>query len=219
MSALLAGLTVLIIGDSHMSTPDYLITTLHDDLMNKGAVVYSFGACGVAAGEWMVKTQSSCGGAERIKDGPVEVKSGQDAMTRPFNELVKTYKPNLVVVVNADTMASYNQPELQKNWIWQQVSRLTKGIKKNEVSCVWVGPAWGTEGGKFGKTYARAKEMSGYLSEIVSPCTYVDSLSFSQPGEWGTIDGQHFDGAGYKSWGSAIGNFISSPTVLKTIKH
>jgi hypothetical protein len=27
MSALLAGLTVLIIGDSHMSTPDYLITT------------------------------------------------------------------------------------------------------------------------------------------------------------------------------------------------
>jgi len=62
----------------------------------------------------MVKTQSSCGGAERIKDGRVEVKSGQDAMTRPFNELVKTYKPNLVVVVNADTMASYNQPELQK---------------------------------------------------------------------------------------------------------
>jgi hypothetical protein len=36
------------------------------------------------------------------------VKTGQDAMTRPFNELVKTYKPNLVVVVNGDTMASYS---------------------------------------------------------------------------------------------------------------
>jgi len=218
MSALLAGLTVLIIGDSHMSTPDYLITTLHDDLMSKGAVVYSFGACGVAAGDWMVKSQSPCGGAARIKDGPVEVKTGQDAVTRPFNELVKTYKPNLVVVVNGDTMASYAAPELPKTWIWQQVSRLTKGVKNNAVGCVWVGPAWGTEGGKFNKTFARAKEMSGYLSEIVAPCTYIDSLTMSKPGEWASSDGQHFDLAGYKAWGAAIGNAISSPAVLQTIK-
>jgi lysophospholipase L1-like esterase len=87
------------------------------------------------------------------------------------------------------------------------------------VSCVWVGPAWGTEGGKFNKTYARAKEMSGYLSEIVAPCTYIDSLSLSKPGEWGTIDGQHFDGAGYKSWGSAIGNAIATPAILNSIKR
>jgi len=140
-------------------------------------------------------------------------------MTRPFNELVKTYKPNLVVVVNGDTMAGYTQPELQKTWIWQQVSRLTKGVKNNGVACVWVGPAWGTEGGKFNKTYARAKEMSGYLSEIVAPCTYVDSLKLSQPGEWGSIDGQHFDNAGYKSWGTAIGNAISTPAIINTIKR
>ncbi|WP_339937684.1 SGNH/GDSL hydrolase family protein [Undibacterium luofuense] len=219
MSALLAGLTVLVIGDSHMSTPDYLITTLHNDLMKKGAVVYSFGACGVAAGEWMVKTQSSCGGAERIKDGPVVVKEGQEAMTRPFNEMVKTYKPNLVVIVNGDTMAGYNQPELQKTWIWQQVSRLTKGVKNNNVACVWVGPAWGAEGGKFNKTFARAQEMSNYLAEITAPCTYVDSLKMSKPGEWGSTDGQHLDIAGYKSWGEAIGNAIVTPEILKTIKR
>lgn len=219
MSAILAGLTVLIIGDSHMSTPDYLITTLHDDLMSKGAVVYSFGACGVAAGDWMVKTQSSCGGAVRLKDGPVEVKTGPDSASRPFNELVKTYKPNLVVVVNGDTMAAYNQPTLPKTWIWQQVSRLTKGIKNNGVACAWVGPAWGTEGGPFNKTFARAQEMSTYLSEIVAPCTFIDSTTMSKKAEWPTTDGQHFTTTGYKAWGAAIGNAIAVPAVLQSIKR
>ncbi len=218
MSALLAGLTVLIIGDSHMSTPDYLITTLHDDLMKKGATVYSFGACGVAAGDWMVKSQSPCGGAERIKDGPVVQKTGQDAMTRPFKELVKTYKPNLVVVINGDTMASYSSPELPKTWIGQQVTRLTKGVKDTGVACAWVGPAWGTEGGKFNKTFARAKEMSGYLSDIVAPCVYIDSLTLSKQGEWNSSDGQHFDVAGYKAWGTGIGNAITSSAVMQQLK-
>lgn len=218
MSALLAGLTVLIIGDSHLSTPGYLITTLHDDLAAKGAQVYTYGACGVAAGEWMLKTPSPCGAAIREKSGPVKKLTGAAAITKPFPELVKTHKPNLVVVVNGDTMAAYNQPSLSKTWIWQQVSTLTKGIKASGTSCVWVGPAWGTEGGKFGKTYARAQEMSQYLSEISAPCTYIDSTKLSRQGEWGTIDGQHFNAAGYKSWGAAIGNAIAAPAVLQTIK-
>lgn len=219
MSALLAGLTVLIIGDSHLSTPGYLISTLHDDLTSKGAEVYTYGACGVAAGEWMLKTQPPCGGAMRAKTGPVKVLSGAAATTKPLPELVKTYKPNLVVVVNGDTMAAYNQPAMSKTWIWQQVSTLTKGIKASGTSCVWVGPAWGTEGGKFGKTFARAKEMSTYLAEIVAPCTYIDSQTMSRQGEWGTIDGQHFTSAGYKSWGAAIGNAIAAPAVLQNIKR
>ena len=41
MNALLAGLTILVIGDSHMVTSGYLITTLHDDLLAQGATVDS----------------------------------------------------------------------------------------------------------------------------------------------------------------------------------
>lgn len=219
MSALLAGLTVLIIGDSHMSTPGYLISTLHDDLTSQGAQVISMGACGVASGEWILKTHSPCGGAIRIKDEPVKVLTGKAAVTTPLPELLKTYKPNLLVVVNGDTMAGYNQPTLPKTWIWQQVSTLTKHIKSAGVACAWVGPAWGTEGGKFGKTYARAKEMSTYLSEIVAPCSYIDSLTMSGQGEWSTTDGQHFSNSGYKAWGSAIANAITAPAVLNTIKR
>jgi hypothetical protein len=219
MSALLAGLTVLIIGDSHMSTQGYLITTLHDDLMKKGATVYSYGACGVPAGDWMIKTTPSCGGAVRLNDGPVEMKTGSDSTTKPLFELVKTYHPNLIVVVNGDTMAAYNQPSLSKTWVNSQVTRLTKGIRTQGVACAWVGPAWGTEGGKFGKTYARASEMSAFLSDIVAPCTYIDSLKMSKQGEWSTIDGQHFTSTGYMAWGAAIGNAIATPEVLQNIKR
>ena len=56
MSALLAGLAVLIIGDSHMVTRDYLITTLHDDLVAEGASVDSYGMCGANAGDWVYPT-------------------------------------------------------------------------------------------------------------------------------------------------------------------
>lgn len=137
---------------------------------------------------------------------------------RPFRKLIKTYKPILVVVVNGDTMASYSSPELPKAWIGQQVTRLTKGVKDTGVACAWVGPAWGTEGGKFNKTFARAKEMSGYLSEIVAPCVYIDSLTLSKQGEWNSTDGQHFDVAGYKAWGSGIGNAITSSAVMQQLK-
>jgi len=36
-SLLLAGLTVLVIGDSHLASDGYLISTLHDGLMQQGA--------------------------------------------------------------------------------------------------------------------------------------------------------------------------------------
>jgi hypothetical protein len=218
MSALLAGLTVLVIGDSHLATPGYLISTLHDDLMNKGAVVYSYGACGVPSGAWLTKTTSPCGGAQRLADGQVEQDTAEAAATRPLGDLIKAHNPNLIVVVNGDTMAAYTKPVLPKTWVWQQVSALTKDIKKTGISCVWVGPAWGTEGGQYGKNFARVKEMSGYLSEIVAPCTYVDSLTLSKPGEWRTFDGQHFTSSGYRNWGGAIGNAIAVPEVLNAIK-
>ena len=61
MNGLLAGLVILVIGDSHMVTNDYLITTLHDDLVQQGATVNSYGMCGTNAGDWVYKTTVSCG--------------------------------------------------------------------------------------------------------------------------------------------------------------
>lgn len=220
MSLLLAGLTVLMIGDSHLTTEGFLISTLHDDLMQQGAKVYSFGACGTPAGVWMKRVQPPCGSAFRLDDGPVRMRMGEAGITTPLPELVKKYHPDLIVVVNGDTMAGYKDPTLPKSWIWEQVSTLTKGIKASGASCVWVGPTWGTEGSnKYGKNYARVQEMSNYLSEIVSPCIYLDSLKMEKPGEWDTIDGQHLTETGYQAWGTAITQEIVSADVLSKIKH
>ncbi len=221
MSLLLAGLTVLVIGDSHLSTKDYLITTLHDELTQQGAKVYSYGACGTPSGAWMKTIQPPCGSAFRLDDGPLRLRAGEAGSTRPLPELVDKHHPDLIVVVNGDTMAGYKNPALPKTWIWNEVSILTKGIKASGASCVWVGPAWGSEGGKNGKNFTRVKEMSDFLAEIVSPCIYVNSLNMSKPGEWGTLpgDGQHFTNAGYQAWGSAISKAIVSSDILQKIKH
>jgi hypothetical protein len=219
MDLLLAGLTVLVLGDSHLATPGYLVTTLHDELAKRGAAVYSYGACGVAAGDWMHSKVSPCGGAVREAKGPVKVLSGAAAKTVPYDELYRKYRPQLVVVVMGDTMAAYDQPSLSRSWIWHQVSTLTRGIKASGASCVWVGPPWGSEGGKFGKTYGRVAEMSAYLADIVAPCAYIDSLKLSHKGEWGTIDGQHFTSAGYRAWGRALGAAIASPEILGTVRR
>lgn len=219
MDLLLAGLTVLVIGDSHLATPGYLITTLHDALERRGAVVHSYGACGVAAGDWLVAKPSPCGGAVREDKGPVRKLTGPAARTIPYPQLYDKHRPQLVVVVMGDTMAAYDQPSLSRTWIWHQVSPLTKAIKASAARCVWVGPPWGSEGGKFGKTFGRAAEMSGYLAEIVAPCIYVDSLKMSRKGEWGTIDGQHFTPKGYRAWGDAIAAAVASPEILGTLKR
>ena len=56
MSALLAGMAILVIGDSHMVTNGYLITTLHDKLVEQGATVDTYGMCGANAGDWVYPT-------------------------------------------------------------------------------------------------------------------------------------------------------------------
>lgn len=217
MSLLLAGLTVLVIGDSHM-TQDYLISTLHDELMQQGAKVYSFGACGSSPGDWLKAVQPPCGSAYRLDKGKIRNRVSEAASTRPLPDLIKQYQPNLIVVINGDTMVGYKRPVLPKTWIWDEVTSLTHAIKDSGTSCVWVGPAWGTEGGMFGKTFAKVKAMSDYLGEIVSPCTYINSLEMSSPGEWRTGDGVHFEPYGYRAWGSAITRQIISSDILQKIR-
>lgn len=48
----LAGLSILMIGDSHLASSAYLITTLHDSRTGQGAAVHSIGGCGVTASHW-----------------------------------------------------------------------------------------------------------------------------------------------------------------------
>lgn len=208
-SSLLAGLSILIIGDSHMATPNYLISGLHDDLLSKGAMVHSIGFCGANAGDWIkVSPAGSCGAAERRGKEPAQSLRGK-VSTTPIKELIAKDKPDLVLIVIGDTMAGYDKPSFPKAWVWQQTTGLTKAIAATGTQCAWIGPNWGNEGGRYGKTYAKVKQISTFLTSNVAPCSYIDSLNMSKPGEWRTTDGQHFTVAGYKVWGSAIAEAIS----------
>ena len=215
MLATLAGLSILIIGDSHLSNGGYLIDTLQDPLVQAGARVHTIGVCGSVAGDWTTVKQSDCGGAERVDKGTINF-VGSAAATKPVKQLIAAEKPDLVVIVQGDTMGGYKQPTYPRAWAYQQVTALTRDVASTGTACVWVGPAWGSEGGKYGKTFDRVKQTSEFLAANVAPCAYVDSLSFSKPGAWRTVDGQHFTDNGYKQWGSAIANAISeSPVVPK----
>lgn len=215
--SILAGMTILMIGDSHLATPDYLISTLHDDLVAQGAKVHTLGICGANAGDWLKATPGTCGGAERRGTEKAVVLGGK-AATLPISELLATDKPDLVLIVMGDTMASYTKPAFPKAWLWQQTTALTKEISANGTRCVWVGPNWGTEGGKYGKTFARVEMTSKFLSSNVAPCSYIDSLQFSKPGQWATVDGQHLTAPGYKTWSEDISKALLEAPAVKDAK-
>jgi hypothetical protein len=204
MNALLAGLTVLIIGDSHMVTRDYLITTLHDDLAAQGATVDSYGMCGANAGDWVYPAIVSCGKAERHGKESPEINRTAGTPTYQIEALIAKHKPNLIVIEMGDTMAGYGQASFPQGWIYQQVHALTGRIAARNIPCAWVGPPWGSEGSSYHKTFARVREMSEFLATAVAPCRFIDSTQFSKQGEWPTIDGQHLTSGGYKAWGADI---------------
>lgn len=209
-SSLLAGLSILIIGDSHLATPDYLIGSLHNELLAKGARVHSIGICGAQAGDWLkVSPAGTCGGAERKGGGKAVVLRGK-AATQPVAALIASEKPDLVLVVLGDTMAGYSQANFQRAWVWQQTTKLVKSIAGTGTQCAWIGPNWGSEGGKYGKTYARVEQISTLLSSNVAPCGYIDSLKLSKKGQWATVDGQHLTATGYKQWGAGIAGALET---------
>ena len=206
-ASVLAGLTLLVLGESHMSLENHLMEPLNASLVKQGASVRSIGACGASAGDWLTTKKVDCG-AEQVGNEKIRIK-GREATTTPVADLIGKYKPDLVVIVIGDTMASYDKPAFPKTWAWQSVTSLTKAIAATGTKCAWVGPAWGKEGGMYKKNDARTQLMSQFLSTNVAPCTYIDSLKFSKPGQWVTTDGQHFTVAGYKSWGNAIGDALA----------
>lgn len=204
MQAFLAGVTLLVIGDSHLLNQGSLITALHDDLTRQGAAVHSYGVCGATPSTWTYDAENNCGIASRQLKGGISRTDDASATSPSITELVDKHKPDLIMVVLGDTVAGYAQPSLSKAWIWNEVGSLTRRIKQTGAACVWVGPGWGNENGKYSKTYARVQETSDYLSTLVAPCTYIDSLKMAKPGQWQTMDGQHYTVDGYRQWSQGI---------------
>jgi len=206
MSGALAGLAILVIGDSHMAGREYLITPLHDGLEAAGASVQTYGMCGASADAWLYPMTVACGRAERHDTGPpITDTSGKPAMTWTINDLLNKHHPNLVIVELGDAMAGYGAPQMVKPWIYGQVHALTGRIAASGASCAWVGPGWGNEAQK---SAARVREFSDFLAQTVAPCLFIDSTQFSRPGQWATTDGQHFTAAGYRLWSADIVNAV-----------
>ncbi len=207
-SPILAGVTILMLGDSHFATRGYLADTLQDALILQGATVVTEAACGAPASIWASAGVPPCGAAERVGAGPLKRDISGHAHVPSLEQLLARYRPNLIIVGGGDTMAGYAQPEFPADWTGEQVTALTRRIEAANIPCVWIGPGWGTEGGPYFKTYARVRQVNGFLKAHVSPCRYIDSTEFSQPGEWPTFDGQHYTLVGYQKWGKAIDEAI-----------
>lgn len=205
IKAALAGLVILVIGDSHNAAKDFLLSSLHEALVNQGAVVDSYGVCGSQPHDWVKETELPCGRAERHNmDEPI-IDKGPKVKTWSLESLIRKHHPNLLIVELGDNMGGYGvTPTLAKDWIAFEVQEMLKPIEARKLRCVWVGPPWGTEGGASNKTFARVRELSDYLSQIVYPCRYIDSLRFSQPGQWATFDGEHLTPDSYRIWGADI---------------
>lgn len=204
MSMALAGLVILVLGDSHMAGSNYLISSLHDALVNDGASVDSYGMCGASADAWLNKTTVSCGRAERHgKAGPIADMGKQD-YTWQISDLLAKHHPNLVIVEAADAMAGYGSPQMPRAWIYEQTHALAGRIAAAGAACIWVGPVYGATNSPYHKDDQRVREVSQFLSQSVAPCKYIDSTRFAQPGQWPTTDGQHLTTTGYKAWGQDI---------------
>lgn len=213
MSAL-AGLTLLIIGDSHYVTQGYLVTQLHDQLQRPGARVVTYGACGVASGAWVSPATVPCGVAQRVGNAAPCINRSPQARSWSIDELIRQHRPHIVVVGVGDTMAGYPQRDMPRGWISEQVRSLTLRLRANQMPCIWVGPSWGSEGGPYFKNFARVREVSDFLATEVSPCQFIDSTAMSRPGEWPTFDGQHHTLPAYRRWGTAITQqIVASPLV------
>jgi|SRR5579872_3312649 len=199
MSAALAGLAILVIGDSQMMG---MLPTLHDQLEGAGATVYSYAVCGSTAQDWITPSTTSCGKLSRQDKAAaaLDMKAGP---TWNITNLIAEHHPNLIVVELGDTMAGYGG-HIELGWVHEQISGLTAKIAASHVSCVWVGPAWGQDSGPYHKSVATVQAMSQLLSQSVAPCQYIDTTTFSRPGEWQTRDGSHLEPDGYRKWAVAI---------------
>jgi hypothetical protein len=177
MNGALAGLVILVLGDSHMAGPSYLISSLHEALEAQGAQVDSYGMCGANADAWLEKTTVSCGRAERHDNQPTQASNGKQEYTWQIVDLLTKHHPNLVIVESADAMAGYGSPQMPKPWIFDQTHALATRIKASGAACVWVGPVYGDVNSPYHKADDRVRELSQFLSQSVAPCVYIPRVA------------------------------------------
>jgi hypothetical protein len=202
MSAALAGLVILVIGDSQMMN---MMNTFHNQLEGAGATVHTYAMCGATAADWLYPTTvNSCGRAERHDKGAAVIESDRTVPTYVLSDLIAKNHPNLVVVQLGDTMAGYGSPQIERSWVVDQVHALTGRIAASGIACDWVGPIWGQLEPPYQKSDARVAEMSQLLAQSVAPCKYIDATQMARPGEWPTRDGTHFQPDGYRKWSTAL---------------
>jgi hypothetical protein len=199
MNAALAGLVILVIGDSQMKG---LIYDLHDQLEDAGASVHSYLMCGATAQDWLAHSTVSCGRGERHDHGGPVVNTTQQLPTYSLPDLIEKNHPNLVVVELGEKL------EPDHAWVKQEVHALTSRIAANHISCVWVGPTWGQDKSPYPTTDASIRDLTALLSTSVAPCAFFDSTTFARPGELQTTDGTHLSPDGYRRWGKAIADGI-----------
>jgi hypothetical protein len=203
MSALLAGLTLLIIGDSHVTFKDSLLSILPEAYTQAGAKVVTYGVCSSTAADWVVpNSNNGCGAYQRIGTAPVGAAIMTPTAPPPITSLIAQWHPDVVLVVLGDTMAAYGQKEISTNWADEQVKTLTMTL--GHTACIWIGPTWGEYSPRYGKTDKRAQEMATFLKSEVAPCTYIDGTQLMRPGSPKTIDGVHLTADSYKVWAAGI---------------
>lgn len=200
MDLALAGLVMLVIGDSHMTGFWGFNDPLHDGLVNQGAVVHSFGACGSNPSDWFTSKPNLCGLGERHNLETARITMDNKAHGWMLPGLIAQYKPNVIVVELGDNLAMYREPILPRDMIANEVAMMLQPIRTNKLACIWIGPPWGKQNVTYEKTNARVKELSDYLSQIVAPCQYISSLALSSPGEWPTRDGVHLTPSSTRLW-------------------
>jgi hypothetical protein len=164
MGGALAGLVILVIGDSQMME---MLPNLHNQLEGAGATTYSYAVCGSTAQDWIMPSVASCGTLMR-EDKASAVMDQKSHTIWNITDLIAKHHPNLIVV----ELGTGEGSKMEQSWIRQQVGGLTAKIAASRISCVWVGPTWGQDQGSYHKTTAEVQQMSQLLSASVSPCTY-----------------------------------------------
>lgn len=167
---------ILVLGASHLTTPGYLITGLHDQLTNYDAKVHSLGVCGVTPSALLQETPGLCGSAERLGKSPPRLKLARAAHTVALQALVKQEQPDWLIIVMGDTLAGYREGNFSKPWALREVHQLTEAINYLNVRCIWVGPPGGSNGGSI-KNPTSAYNRFQIFWRNMSPLVVISILS------------------------------------------
>lgn len=203
MNPLLAGLTILMIGDSHLTFKNTLLANLPEAFVAQGAKVVTYGLCSSKPEDWVdEKPVNACGYTQRIGTEHITLSMNKNDAPPNVQTLIQQWHPDAVIVVFGDAMAGYNQPQMPTDWIKDQVHALVENI--GSTKCIWVGPTWGHYNPRYGKTDARTQELAGLLNKEVQPCHYIDSTKLLDQKSIATEDGLHLTTSDYTKWGNEL---------------